>query len=65
MIVEYLSSQKGGFFVFKAINTHPYTIDLTHDKSEEMTLSMHACPDIFLVIKLALRISFGLFHLKR
>ena len=34
-IVEYLTSEKGGFFVFKAINTHQHTIDLTHAKIEE------------------------------
>ena len=36
-IVEYLTSQKGGFIVFKAINTHQHTIDLTHDKIEWRT----------------------------
>ena len=36
-IVECLTSEKGGFFVFKAIiNTHQHTIDLTHDKIEAM-----------------------------
>ena len=45
-IVEYLTSQNGGFFVFKAVNTHEHTIDLTHDKSEAMSkrLGSGVCP---------------------
>jgi hypothetical protein len=36
-IIEYLTSQKGGFFVFKAVNTHKHMMDLTHDKSEGLS----------------------------
>ena len=36
-IVEYMTSGKGGFFVFNAVNTHQHTIDLTHDKIEGLT----------------------------